>query len=89
MIEIEVRLFGSFRKYEKQGTPIMINSRDPIAISSLKEKLDSCFKELFPHFSDSELIKDSAIANNSQILDLNHMIERSCSLFILPPVCGG
>ncbi len=89
MIEIEIRLFGSFRKYEKQGTPIIVNSREPIPISSLKEKLDSRFKEFFPHFSDSELIKDSAVASESQILDLNHVIERSCSLFILPPVCGG
>ena len=89
MIEIEMKLFGSFRKYEKHGEPIIVSSNEPISVSHLKEKLSSRFKELFPHFSDSELIQDSAIASDSQVLDLNYVIKNSCSLLILPPVCGG
>lgn len=89
MIEIEMRLFGSFRKYEKLENPIVVSSQAPISISHLKEKLESRFKELFPHFSDSALIQDSAIANDSQVLDLSHVINQSCTLLILPPVCGG
>lgn len=89
MIEIEMRLFGSFRKYEKHGNPIILNASEPISVSNLKERLNNRFKELFPHFSDSELIQDSAIASDSQVLDLNHVIKNSCSLLILPPVCGG
>ncbi len=89
MIEIEMKLFGSFRKYENLEKPIVVNSQSPISVSRLKENLENRFKELFPHFSDSALIQDSAIANESQVLDLNHVINQSCTLLILPPVCGG
>lgn len=89
MIEIELKLFGSFRKYEKQGTPIRVSSVEPLSITHLKEILDSRFKELFERFSDSELIRDSAIADDTQVLGQNHVISRSCTLLILPPVCGG
>ena len=44
MIEIEMRLFGSFRKYEKHGNPIILNASEPISVSNLKERLNNRFK---------------------------------------------
>jgi molybdopterin converting factor small subunit len=88
-IEIEVKLYGTFRKYEEPGKPIRVQADRPIRVSLLKEMLTAKFKELFPKFADSELIHDSAIANESQVLRLDHVLSNSCTLLILPPVCGG
>ena len=89
MIEIKVRLFGTFRKYKVEGESILLNSKEPITVSGLKKLLEARFKEVIPNFSDSQLIEDSAIADESQVLSLHHVIQSSCTLLILPPVCGG
>lgn len=89
MLEFEIKLFGAFRKYEEQGRPIHVRFDQPIQISQLKKGLLLEFQKRFPMFQDSDLISDSAIANESQVFSSDHLLSDSCTLFILPPVCGG
>ncbi len=89
MIEIQVRLFGAFRKYEKNQALISLKIPELSSIEGVKNSIASHFKERFKDFSDEALIKDSAIADERRVLEANTLIERSCTLAILPPVCGG
>lgn len=89
MIEIKVRLFGAFRKYESNQTFIHLKVLEPSSIDTVKVAIASYFRERFENFSDEQLLNDSVIADESQVLETSKIIDRSCTLAILPPVCGG
>ena len=89
MIAVEIRLFGAFRKYESQCMPLRISINKPATIAKIKKALAEKFHEMVLNFSDAQLITDSAMADDYRILPLEEIVDRSCVLSILPPVCGG
>ena len=92
MIQIELRLFGVYRKYVKNSNSVHFELDDSIAVITaheIKKKLAIYLSQFPASHSDIELIADSAIANEKKILFPEEQILNSCSLAILPPVCGG
>lgn len=89
MIDIEVRLFGAFRRYEKDGPRIQLSVPVGTTVEQVKEQLALELRARFPAFSDDTLIRVSAIADDRSVLDSKSTLSKSCSLAILPPVCGG
>ena len=89
MIKLEIRLFGAFRKYESQLTAFQLCVDEPVSVEEIKETLNRRLCEWILNFSDTELIHDSAIANEHRILLPGESVGSSCVLSVLPPVCGG
>ncbi len=89
MIEIQVRLFGALRKYEGSQPSVRVEAPAGVTVAAVKERLASQLRAAHAPFKDEQLIQDSAIANETQVLQSSTVIERSCTLAILPPVCGG
>lgn len=91
MIKVEIKMFGAFRKYENNKEITYFESTTPIKVEDLKNILSSKLAVL--NKNDSILIHDSALAHatvhNPSIIHKNTMIHESCTLVILPPVCGG
>lgn len=91
MIEIEMSLFGAFRKYHSAKTPIYLKLDAPATIDQVKIVLSRSLNEMNSEFGSNgeQLVKDSALASESDVLLPNTIIRESCKLAILPPVCGG
>ena len=92
MIQIELRLFGVYRKYVKNSNVLqfeMDEKKSTITPQTIKARLAAYLSDFPSSHSDINLIADSAIANESKILNPEESILNSCSLAILPPVCGG
>ena len=87
--EIEMRLFGAFRKYEVNGPFIRLKLKNGATTVEIKEKIKSELKKQHPQFNEGSLVDDSAIANDEGIMGANDQVLKSCTLAILPPVCGG
>ncbi len=86
-VGITIRLFGAFRKFGN-GSEIEISVRCGTNLKELRVLLSQYLRENDPKFSET-LVVDSAIANDTKILTNDFCIEKSCTLAILPPVCGG
>ncbi len=89
MIQVEVRLFGKFKKYETGQPRVLIQLQESSTVENVKTALSTYFLEKNSSFSDQQLIEDSAIANEKNILSSGDRILQPCTLAILPPVCGG
>jgi molybdopterin converting factor small subunit len=81
MIQIEIKFFGAFRKYEKGRVPLFVNLQEPITVEEVKLALKEQLGD--------PLIDDSALANETRVLSAKAVLTSSCSLSLLPPVCGG
>ena len=80
-ITITMRLFGAFRKY---GENVTFTVPRGATTDVVKNELAVVLK-----MPDNSLIKDSVIANDSEIMDIKTALTQDCRLAILPPVCGG
>ena len=89
MIEVELRLFGAFRNYGSETAEFRLSVPEKTSVASLKKAFAAELRGRVPHFSDEQLVEDSAIADERRILSSGDILERSCRLAILPPVCGG
>ncbi len=90
MIQVEVRHYGVFRKYLKDGTSSTKLFLDkPRNLLEFKSYFTNYLKSEISGFSDETLVSESAIADEVSILPDDHMIDSNCQLSILPPVCGG
>ena len=89
MIEIQVRLFGALRKYGQELDPLRLQISEPATAKGVKEALGIFLQSVHVDFNDSQLLDDSAVANESHVLPLDHVLSGPCTLLILPPVCGG
>ncbi len=78
-LNINIKFFGSFRKF---GESININIPNGSSVFTAKQLLQ---KEL----NDNKLVTDSVLANDTDILQYNDIIDDDAPLSILPPVCGG
>ena len=88
MKTIEVKLFGAFRKYIPQGT-VNIDIDKPCTVTEFKNIFFQQIIKINPDFVDIDLVCESALANEQQILEENANIEGNLKLAFLPPVCGG
>ena len=80
-MKIKIRLFGAFRKYSDTGELEL-----EIPENSTVNELCGELRSLIP---DEGLISESAIADESRILEKTEKIKEGSTLAILPPVCGG
>lgn len=88
MKDIEIKLFGAFRKYVPSGM-ISVSLVEPILVSSLKQHVVKALLEIDPKFQETTLIFESALATESRILNDGELTSGETSLALLPPVCGG
>lgn len=98
MINVEIKLFGAFRKYQKGSATVSLTLEPPLSVDQVKSALSSYLSQQ-AHTATSgastskqeihQLVLDSALANDTEILTKDVMVDQSCRLSILPPVCGG
>ena len=81
-MEIEIRLFGAFRKYSEDNPFVRVEFSGPKSIAEIKKHL---YQEIFKN----ELVFDSRLATDDTMLEEDHLVSASCRLAILPPVSGG
>lgn len=86
-IRLSIKMYGAFRKYH----PDILLLDLPVGGTSadVKSAISGALRSQNPQFNDDELINKSAIANNHRVFKEEDRIIESCSLAILPPVCGG
>lgn len=89
MIELEFQLFGAFRKYDVQDSPLRLCLEGPATVEEIKSILVETLQSRRSNFTDSQLVIDSALANDRRVLSSHERVVASCVLSILPPVCGG
>lgn len=80
-ITVSMRLFGAFRKF---GEHISFTAPSGSGVEDVKRLLAEVLTE-----ADAQLIQDSALANDDEVLDAREVFTQDCRLAILPPVCGG
>lgn len=83
-IEIEVTLFGPFRKY---GSGIKLSVPLETTLHELRPLLASELRKSYPYFREEGLLYKSAIADEKEILKDDSKVTGR--LAVLPPVCGG
>ncbi len=88
MIEVRVRLFGAFRKYG-DGREIAVELPERSGLGELKSALAVKLRARHAGFRDDGLLASSAFAGETAIFPPDVKFERSCSVAVLPPVCGG
>jgi molybdopterin converting factor small subunit len=88
MNEIEIRLFGSFRKFISSGS-IKVRIPSQITVAQLKEIVNCELQRQSSEFTDSNLVYESAVATESEVLAEDDMVKDLHRLALLPPVCGG
>jgi molybdopterin converting factor small subunit len=89
-VEVDVRLFGAFRKYEPQAFTLVVPRGTPVR--TLRRRLADALRERCPSFADEALLDVSVVADAERILDDGDRLDAGCArlaLAILPPVCGG
>jgi hypothetical protein len=91
MIQLEIRLFGAFKKYEIPEHRMELELDEPMNVARIKLLLSEHFSSRIPTFGEQgrNLVNDSALADEDEILNEESRIDRSCRLHLLPPVCGG
>lgn len=89
MIELEIRLFGAFRRYEIRDVPLRVSVDKPATVEKIKWALAEKLRLHSAGFSDSQLVEDSALATDLRVLSPGERVNSSCVLSVLPPVCGG
>lgn len=78
-IKIHIKFFGYFRKFG-----------DGLDLSVPTESTIEKIKSIIQHKLDGEkLVLDSVLANSTDILQDDYILDQDIELSILPPVCGG
>ncbi len=89
MLDVKVRPFGGFRDYSTEE-PIAVRLPEGAGLGELRAALTLRLRELRPDLDPSALVERSAFADETQqILGAADRLQRPCTLFALPPVCGG
>ena len=83
-MQIEITLFGPFRKY---GAHLTVNAPSDSTVTTLRPLLIEEFRRMHPTFNEDELVGESALADDEEILTEGSRLSKRLSL--LPPVCGG
>ncbi|NJM09501.1 MAG: hypothetical protein HC883_00950 [Bdellovibrionaceae bacterium] len=88
MKEIEIRLFGAFRKYVPAGRIKLQIDRQYTALE-LKGKIQEALQAQIPDYTEQSLVFESALATEDEVLSEEAIVNEKCNLALLPPVCGG
>lgn len=80
-IRLTVRLFGAFRSF---GSDVMIAVHSGASVTDVKNKLTQSLQGV-----DPQLVQDSVLGNDHEIISDNAVFTRDTALALLPPVCGG
>ncbi len=88
MNEIEIKLFGAFRKYVPAGS-ITVKLPDQLTAGQLKEIIKCELEGQAAGFNEPSLVYESALATDSEVLAEDALVSDRRNLALLPPVCGG
>jgi hypothetical protein len=88
MKNIEIKLFGAFRKYVPAGK-LFLQLEGPSTVRMLKEQIQRQILAQSSDFKGQNLVFESALATESAILSEEEFVRDTSSLALLPPVCGG
>ncbi len=88
MNDIEIRLFGAFRKYVSSGS-VKVCIPSQFTVAQLKEIVKCELQRQSSEFTDYNLVYESAVATESEVLAEDDMVKDLRHLALLPPVCGG
>lgn len=80
-MKITVHHYGAFRRL---GNSTAFDMPGPATIGIIRTALVAQLGE-----QNRLLVEDSAIANDTEILPDEFIIDSDCALSVLPPVCGG
>ncbi len=80
-MKIIIRHYGAFRK---DGPETTLDIALPATIGAVRTAMIAQRGE-----EHRLLVEESAFANDTDILPDEYVIERECTLSVLPPVCGG
>jgi molybdopterin converting factor small subunit len=84
----KIKMFGALRKFADEQGHLQIELSEGMTVSKFKTALKNTLSAKFSGF-DSKLIDESAIANNTEILVAEAIINTTEEIAVLPPVCGG
>lgn len=89
MIEIEVQLFGVFKKGIPSGV-LKIQTSETAEMRQVKRDIGNHLSTLWRNRSELTLLLErSVLADESRILREQDLLENRSHLCLLPPVCGG
>jgi molybdopterin converting factor small subunit len=80
-MRVTIKHYGAFRKL---GVSTSLDLPAPAPVSIIRAALANELGE-----AHRLLVEDSALANDTDILPDEFIIDDGCTLSVLPPVCGG
>lgn len=86
MITIEITLLGALKQLDDMVT---LHVESGTSVGSIKQSIKQHLESRHAHSPVLNLIEDSALANESEILSHDDLLTTDQKLAILPPVCGG
>lgn len=85
-IKVEISLYGAFRKYNSGS--VNLEFSESKTCEQVKYALGEYLHAQYPDF-DKDLIQTSVLADEKAVMANATLINKSCNLAVLPPVCGG
>lgn len=89
MIQVEFKYFGAFRDFKDLSKVSKLRFSEPPSVADIKKALIQEFQKQRGDTSAEGLVVDSAVSNEEAVLGMDDRVDHSCTLFLLPPVCGG
>jgi hypothetical protein len=87
-VQIQIKLYGSFKSYSKEGT-LSLSVPQDAKMDEIKKILGLQLAKLRPQSQAEALVTRSVLADDSRILKASDSLENRKFLAILPPVSGG
>ncbi|MEK6706726.1 MAG: MoaD/ThiS family protein [Bdellovibrionota bacterium] len=84
MIDVNVKFFGAFRRY---GSGMVLKLEAGSSVKQLRQELFTKLQKNSHEFGS--LLSESAFADEKSILCDEAIIRDSCTVAVIPPVCGG
>ena len=83
--EIRIKLFGGFRQLRSEST-LVVDLESASTVADLRSRIARVFRD---DENALGLLKASAFATDSRVLDDAESVPGDAELALLPPVCGG
>ena len=88
MIKLKITTFGALGKLTI-SEPIIVTIASGAGLSKVMEQIKREIIKISPQFNDFAVLEKSALADENEILGMNHIFDKDSDLAILPPICGG